>query len=78
MSAPLAPAGLTELELEAIETTVQLVRQLVGIVGRGDTRAPDMDELFGHVHAIQQAIMSQAAARAYPDLFRLLGEVIKA
>lgn len=34
----------------------------------------DWVEAAAHIHALQQMVMSQAAARAYPAEFRLLGE----
>jgi hypothetical protein len=40
------------------------------------TREDDLREAEFHVHALQRAVMAQAAARAYPAEFRLLGEVI--
>jgi hypothetical protein len=63
-------------------------RQLVHDLGRWHTRAMaaigdspatgqrDRDELTAHVHALQHAIMAQAAARAFPAEFRLLGSVV--
>ena len=36
----------------------------------------DVDEFVFHVHAIQRMIGAQAAARAYPDLYRRLGREI--
>jgi hypothetical protein len=37
----------------------------------------DWAELAQYIHMIQTKIMSQAAARAYPGKFRLIGEVRK-
>jgi len=68
---------LTPLEQEAIATTAVLWKQLTRIVGDGPTRAADLNELVAHVHVIQHTIMSQAAARAYPALYRTLGESIE-
>lgn len=53
----------------------QLWNKLCKVVGDGPTRKADLGELVIHIHAIQQAVMSQAAARAHPDQFRLLGDV---
>jgi hypothetical protein len=36
-----------------------------------------MNEIIHHIHIIQHAIMAQAAARAYPERLRLLGEEIE-
>jgi hypothetical protein len=68
--------GLTPDELRALDQTTELVNLLQGIVGDGPSRAADLRELVAHVHAIQQAVMSQAAARAHPDRFRLLGGTV--
>lgn len=65
--------GLTELEFHALDLTAQLARAMAEITGNGSTRADDLREADSHVHAIQHMIMAQAAARAYPDRFRLLG-----
>jgi hypothetical protein len=64
---------LTEAEFDTLDTVTLLVSQLNDIVGEGTNRAGDLTELSQHVHAIQALIMSQAAARAFPDKFRLLG-----
>lgn len=66
-------ALLTDTELRAIDYTAALWHELGEIVGPGPSRAGDLRELVVHIHAIQHAVMSQAAARAYPDRFRLLG-----
>jgi hypothetical protein len=46
------------------------------VVGHGETRVPDLTELFAHIHAVQAAVLAQAATRAYPDLYRALGETL--
>lgn len=65
---------LTGDEQRALHALANVAGLLAVIVGRGPTRRADLAELYGHVHALQQAVMSQAAARAYPEQFRLLGE----
>lgn len=69
---------LTEAEHRAMDLTVELVRTLAEIVGPDRSRGGDMAELVAAVHAIQQSVMSQAAARAYPERYRLLGEILRA
>lgn len=69
---------LTPDELHAMEVTVELVNTLARVVADGPTRDQDIRELVDKIHQIQQTIMSQAAARAYPDRFRLLGETLTA
>lgn len=70
------PHLLTEYEKLALDLTAQLATTLGGIVGGGPTRAGDLNELLAHVHVIQNAVMAQAAARAYPGRFRLLGQTL--
>jgi hypothetical protein len=65
---------LTDVEHKAMQLTADLWNQLCSaVVCGGSTRAADLSELAMHVHAIQHAVMAQAAARAYPDLYRPLG-----
>lgn len=66
-------AELTPQELQALELTRQLVAALTHIIGHGRTRERDIAEAWFHVHGIQRMIMSQVAARQYPDLLRQLG-----
>jgi len=68
---------LTPIEREAIERAGQLWNVLCRVVGDGPSRSGDLAELVPHIHAIQQAVMSQAAARAYPDTYRLLGSTLR-
>jgi hypothetical protein len=66
---------LTEAEHEALTLTATLTQAMGAIIGRdGAQPAKDMREVVAHIHGIQQMIMSQAAARAYPDRYRLLGQ----
>ena len=68
------PEMLTEYELKALALTTELVGLVCGsVIGRGASREGDIAEFVGYIHAIQHMVASQAAARAYPDLFRLLG-----
>jgi len=68
------PGLLTEAEHRAMDLTVELVNLIAGeIVGHGRTRESDLNELVRDIHAVQRTILKQAAARAYPDRYRLLG-----
>lgn len=67
---------LTVNERLALGETADLWTRLSGIVGDGPSRIADLAELATHIHAIQRAIMAQAAARECPHLYRLLGQVI--
>lgn len=68
--------GLNELELEAIRLSADLMGVLAKVVGNGPTRGADLQEFATHIHGIQHAVMSQAAARAHPEIFRILGGTI--
>lgn len=67
---------LTDAEHAAIRMAGDLWGLLCRIVDDGPTREADLGELIPHVHAIQQAVMSQAAGRAYPELYRRLGSTL--
>lgn len=71
-----APGLLTEYELDTLNVLAQLAdRMRKVIIGTGSPAHIEGDwaEAAAHIHALQQMVMSQAAARAYPDRFRLLG-----
>jgi hypothetical protein len=69
---------LTPDEHRAIQQAGVLWGTLCAVVADGPTRTADLAELIVHVHAIQHAVMAQAAARAHPDLYRLLGSTLDA
>lgn len=65
---------MTPAEHRAMDLTVELVNLIChDIIGHGPTRTGDINELVGDIHAVQRTILKQAAARAYPDRYRLLG-----
>lgn len=70
------PAALTEAEHQVMELTSQLWSALCSVTGDGRTRAEDLHEASLHIHALQNMVLAQAAARAYPDKYRLLGHTI--
>ncbi len=66
--------GLTEPELRVVKMLGDVASVFaLEIVGNGDTREHDVNEFVAHVHALQHTVMAQAAARAHPELLRLLG-----
>ncbi len=75
---PSSPAaGLTEAEDHAIRLAAQLWNVLATeIIARGPSRETDLCEMAAHIHGIQHAVMAQAAARGYPDRYRLLGGTV--
>jgi hypothetical protein len=65
---------MTPAEHRAMELTAELYNLICNeIIGRGPSRAGDVDELVADIHRLQHRILRQAAARAYPDRYRLLG-----
>lgn len=69
----LTAGTLTAEEHRAMELTAELWDAVAGLAGEGSPRNSDLAELRQHIHAVQHTILAQAAARAYPDRYRLLG-----
>jgi len=67
---------LTPDEMEAMRLSAELANMIARVVTWGPTRDADLAEIFVHLHAVQHAVLAQAAARAYPNDFRLLGEIL--
>jgi hypothetical protein len=74
-----ASAGdlLTADEHRAIDLLGRAYTLLGRIVADGPTREADLAEHAAAIHVVQQAVMAQAAARAYPALYRPLGGVLR-
>lgn len=67
---------LTDHELKVMDLTTEIFNTMVQhVIARGPTHRGDVEELAFRIHAIQHMVMAQAAARAYPRRFRLLGGV---
>lgn len=66
---------LTDDEKEALDLTGRLVGLLGRIIAAGgeDSGYGDTTEVVFAIHILQRYVMSQAAARAYPQDYRLLG-----
>lgn len=64
---------LTDLEKETVVLLGKVHMNMCTIVGHDTTRMEDLTESCHHVHVLQRMVMAQAAARAYPKEFRLLG-----
>lgn len=65
---------LSEMEIQALRMSGELANLLSKIIGNGSTRDADWREAAAKIHDIQHMIAAQAAARAFPNEFRLLGE----
>lgn len=64
---------LTKEEHEAVHALASAYRLMQDICGTDETRSDDLREFAAIIHAGQNFILAQAAARAYPDLYRLAG-----
>jgi hypothetical protein len=68
---------LTTAEHRAMDLTVELVNLLAGeVIADGPGRTGDVNEVIHAIHIVQRMVMGQAAARAYPDRYRLLGREV--
>lgn len=64
---------MTEDEHLAMKQSGELANTLGRIVAHGEGHQQDIREMVKMIHDIQRAVMAQAACRAYPDKYRLLG-----
>ena len=65
---------LTELEHSTIDLLGMVYANIVRISGKSEkVRKFDLAEVALHVHNLQHMVMAQAASRAYPDRYRLIG-----
>lgn len=71
----MADEMLTQAERDLISDLGRCMGAFTRIVGDGRTRDADLTEFCTIIHAAQNTVMSQAAARAYPHEYRLLGGV---
>jgi hypothetical protein len=65
--------SLTDTEHRALTLTAELADLFLDITGDGPSRSGDIREAREAIHVIQRMIMAQSAARAHPDLYRVLG-----
>lgn len=66
---------LTADEHKALDLSGRLGKAIRAIIeaNRGEQADEDWREARAHIHALQRMIQGNAAARAYPDRYRLLG-----
>lgn len=68
------PEFMTGAEHRAMDLTAELYNLIcTEIIGHGPSRQGDVAELVADIHRIQHRILRQAAGRAYPDRYRMLG-----
>jgi transcriptional regulator with XRE-family HTH domain len=72
-------ALLTPAEHAAVRDAGQLYTRIAAhVIADGPARDDDLAELRAQVHVIQRMVLAQAAARAFPAEFRLLGSLVVA
>lgn len=71
-------AALTNEEHALVKALADVWQRFNVMVGHTRTRESDLGEIAVHVHALQNVVLAQAAARAYPERYRLAGGVIEA
>lgn len=67
---------LTPSEHQLVELLAHVANLFSDIVGDDRSRNGDIAEAVDKIHALQNMVLSQAAARAYPAMYRLLGETV--
>lgn len=67
---------LTQDEHDFMVVSAELAEILRKIIGDSSLAAMDWAEAAAHIHILQRMVMSQAAARAFPDQYRLLGQTL--
>jgi hypothetical protein len=65
---------LTNEELALVEDLGRIVERFGRVIGQGHARDSDVGDAMFHILALQRMVLAQAAARAYPMDFRLMGE----
>jgi uncharacterized protein YihD (DUF1040 family) len=70
----LEPELLTDLEKVLCDNLGLIWQQFVEVINQNGGYDFDLNEIVHHIHILQRYVMSNAAARAYPGLFRGLGQ----
>lgn len=65
---------LTANEIDIVTSLGHLANRFALLVSDGNSHDEDIRESVSHFHALQNMVLSQAAARRYPDKFRLMGK----
>lgn len=68
---------LTKAEHALVEKIGSAFDDFVDICGNGGSREHDLEEAINLIHGLQNMVLAQAAARAYPKTYRLMGKVIR-
>ena len=75
MVAEMGDPALDDFEHGVATKISELAEDFMFLVGSGPTAGADWAEIVPHLHALQQTVLAQAAARAHPGRYRGLGDV---
>lgn len=68
--------SLSEVEQDLLDELADVAQSFSSVIAHGPTRAADLAEMGVHVHALQNMVLAQSAARVYPDRYRLMGATL--
>lgn len=68
---------LTPDELKVGDLLAEAYNLACKVIAKGPTAPYDAQEFAHHIHILQNMILAQAAARAYPHRYRLMGETLQ-
>lgn len=68
---------LTDEEHKAMELSGQLAGMMRRMIGDGPCANGDWAEVAHDIHHLQERIMAQAAARAFPEKYRIAGGTLE-
>lgn len=75
MVATLGEQALNDFEIGITGKIADLAQDFIHLTGdEGEVAREDFAQIIPHLHALQQAVMAQAAARAHPGRYRALGD----
>jgi len=67
---------MSPAEHKVLELLAEVHNLMCAVIGDGPTRQADLRESVADIHRMQDRVLAQAAARAYPDRYRLLGGLV--
>lgn len=69
---------LTDREKELMATISEVAKGFLDVIGplSGSPAKEDYHEVVLHIHALQNMVLAQAAARCYPHKYRLMGNLV--
>jgi len=68
---------LTSVEKEIVEKLGECAKRYSQALAPGPCYDQDLREFIAHIHDLQWRVLAQAAARHYPELYRLQGTSFK-